>query len=319
MANTFAEQLSTFFDLVKSGSLKYDLFPKLDDYVKKYTAKKSGIQEFIVNSFTNGGISLDKVTEIVTVNNDEFQIARSIYEFFVPLGLIMIVLYLLMDVLNTTTSRIREFDIKQFMMIFFKGAIGLIFIKYGFSIMGDLTSVANQIAYEAAHGKTMLALVSPDNSGLNLYFASIITAVEKGSWKDQIALLAAAAILQLTQIIPEILVIFQAISRKIEIVFRTGIAPISLPDIYNGISNSKAIMFIKRFAVVLLHGPMMIVIIKVAYRLQASYIKTVVERNINQEHMIPGIGVAIEMALYGFAAAGLISSAKSALNDAVGC
>lgn len=293
---------------------------KLQSYAQQYIeGKTKGLKKFVIDAYCNGGIDINKVFSALVLNDEEFHIAKTMYEFFVPLGIIMLILYLLLDVLNTTTSRIRDFDMKSFLMIFFKGGIGLIFLKYGFNIMGNLLSVSNTIT-QAVMNEKVITNSGATNAVFDKLYGTMLAAVNKLSLMDLIGLVLSAVVLQLTQIIPEILILFQAISRKIEIIFRTGIAPISLPDIYNGISNSKAITYIKRFAVILMHGPIMLVIIKVAYWLQGNHVSAILAAKLaDQKAGVPALSIVIEMGLYGFAAAGLIGSAKTALNDALGC
>ena len=309
------DAFTEFIHEAQKGIPAFNTYEKLQKTAEKYNkGELGGLKEFIINSYCNGGINVNKVQTLLRVGNSEYHLAYSIYDYFLPLGLIMLVLYFLMDIMTQTTSRVRDFDAKSFFMSFLKAVMGLAMLKYGYWIMGSLVEVSNTITNMVMNGKVV---TGEDNQAFDRLYAIVVNAVGGNGVLDNLGLAMSAVVLQITQIIPEIIILFQAISRRIEIIFRVGIAPISMPDVYNGFSGSKAVTYLKRFAVVLLQGPMMIVIIKVAFQLQANHVAAVLD-TLDGKH-VPALSLIIEMALYGFAAAGLISSSKTALNDALGC
>ena len=288
----------------------------LGEQAKNYIEKsfKGPFNKFVIDSYVSGGFDFDKTAELIEIDQTTYDIGKSMYSFFMPLGIIMVIIYMLLDLMNISTSHMRDLDTKAIVMPLLKGMIGLALLRYGYWIMGGLVNVANTIALKIKSGEVIN--VSASSASMDTFYETILTQIGSAGIMESLGFVMTALILQCTQIIPQILIMFHAISRKIEIIFRVGIAPISLPDIYNGISNSKALTFLKRFAVCLLHGPMMIIILKVAFYLQSTHVADIIAENGGQ---VPGLDVMLEMGLYGFAAAGLVASCKSALNDAVGC
>lgn len=308
-------------DLVNTTSQFSDFLNRMQEssqVVSEYlnqVQKGKAFTEYVVKAYCDGGIDLPKISKVLTIDNTAFSIAMDIYKFFLPLGIIMLVLYLLMDILNITTNRLRELDIKVFMTVFLKGAIGLVLLKYGPVVIKALIETANTVVQAVIEGKVFGG--GAGSTSKDDYYLIILEEVTKMGFFGKLGLAATSTILYIGQAIPEVAIMLQAVSRKIEIIYRVGMAPISLTDIYNGISNSKALIYLKRLAVCLLHGALMIMIVKITYELETTHMADMLSSMKGQG--LPSFTQVIEICLYGYAAAGLIASSKSALNDAIGC
>lgn len=279
----------------------------------------SWMKQKILESYTNGGVNINKVLQHLQVNNSEYNIAVAMYNFFLPLGIIMVTLYCLLDIINISTSRAREFDIKNLFMSLFKATMGYAFLQWGTELFGYLVVTANDIITATAEGSMFGGTITANgNREMNEYYTRIVTVLaDTKSMFTILGLFVTSLVIQIAQIVPQVVILFQAISRKIEIIYRIGLAPISLPDIYNGFSHSKALTYVKRFAVVMIHGAIMIAIIKISYQIETQHSINMIAGL--DENALPSTSTVLESTLYGYAAMGLIASCKSAISDAIGC
>lgn len=292
-------------------------------------SKKNAVVKGLANAclwaYTSGGIQIPLVEEFLTINDTDKNLWTNMYNFFIPFGIILLLMYFLLDIQNLITNRIREFDIKSFIMIFFKLMIGLTLIKYGPMILGVLLQLSNYLVNAISTGEIAVANLSgygDMNSQKAQHYFELAKMFGEMNFLELLGVIATGGILLIIAgLVPQIVLMFQALSRKVEIILRTGIAPLALPDVYNGVSNSKALAYIKKYAVVLFYGFMMIAVTKICTELSAANgmdWATTYGSGSAASNMGALCLSSLMSLVYSFVAVGLISSSKQILSDALG-
>ena len=284
------------------------------------------------------GFHIPFLKKFLKIEQDDMNISQVIYNIFVPLAVILALLYCLLDILNLITNRIRELDIKAILLSLFKFALCLVMIKFMPTIMSALLEVGNSLIIGLLDGEIAGTKISFNASeGMDpklkvAYYAVVCAIIDDMNIMECLGLIALAPLVFLTSIVPQVILLFQAMSRKVEIILRVGFAPVACADIYNGISNSKALSYLKKLAVCIMYGFIMVCVIKVCYALQQNDAKDMIlsmqtiqnasnaqgKSQMGGAAVLPGFVQVIESLIYSFVAVGLVSSSKQIMSDAIG-
>ncbi len=290
--------------------------------VEKYNEIKSmkGLKDMIAHSYCDGGININKITGFLIIDQVDWNMAKGMYTYFLPLGIFMLVLYFLLDLSNQSINKVRDMDIKAMLFCFFKCGVGLVLLTYFPVIMGGLVNASNAMINAAVDGTLLGGATITENAGRKQLYDTILNYLTKAKFMDLLGLMLSAVILQLAQLVPELIILLQAISRKIMIIIRLGIAPFASVDIYNGFSNSKCLVYLKKLFVDLMYGMLMIAIIKICFNLETTHMVNMLASldTSGGNATLPSTSMILETCLFGFASAGLVSSGKQLLNEALG-
>lgn len=290
--------------------------------VEKYNEIKSmkGLKDMIAHSYCDGGININKIIGFLIIDQSDWNIAKGLYSYFLPLGIFMLVMYFLLDLSNQSINKVRDFDLKSMLFCFLKCGIGLVLLTYFPVIMGGLVNSSNAMINAAVDGTLLGGATIKENAGRKELYDIILSYLSTAKFMDLLGLMLSAVVLQLAQLVPELIILFQAISRKVMIIIRLGIAPFASVDIYNGFSNSKCLVYLKKLFVDLMYGMLMIVIIKICFTLETTHMTNMLAslKTGSGGATLPSTSMVLETCLFGFASAGLITSGKQLLNDALG-
>jgi hypothetical protein len=234
----------------------------------------------------------------------------------------MLVMYFALDLTNISVYRVRQYDAKALIMSFIKLAFGYALLIFAPQIIGALMNMNNAIMNAVLSGKvsfdTTTSLTPQMQIARYLITQSIINNM---NFMECLALVVLAPLVFLTSVVPQIVLMVQAMSRKIELILRCGFAPVACTDIYNGVSNSNALKYFKKMGVVILHGFAMVAIIHICYKLQQRdtfYMISWIQKSKSATEALPGLVQVLESLVYSFVAIGLITSSKQIVSDAIG-
>ena len=108
----------------------------------------------------------------------------------------------------------------------------------------------------------------------------------------------------------QIVWIYKAIAYKLEVVWRVGITPIALADVYSG-QQSHALRYLKNFLVLGIYAASMIILPRIANTLVLNTAVTV-------DNLFDIFAAFAQMIMAPFAALGALSVAKTAAKEALG-
>lgn len=307
--NAVWDPLQSFIDEAKVSAV---------DAYEKYT-KLSGFKRQCAEGYISalGGFNVEVIMNELIIDNSWLEIMSKIWELMLPLGLSLLLVNFLLQVNEDAMSKIREFDFKMLSMLLIKLFAGVLAVYFGPQIIGGLCSMSNSmIYYVLAHNVGI-----PNNSASVDYaaiFSAIVESIDSLGILAAVALLINSAVLGIMGLIPNAIILFQAITRRIEIIIRGGCACVALPDLFNDARRSLCVTYIKKFAVCLMQGAFMIVICNIVKGIQLSYLSTIATNIASTDYSILSFSTAVRACLYGFAACGLCAAVKPILNDMLG-
>lgn len=336
---SFMSQITNAYNALSGGAAKtteeikkilfspksaWDTFLALPEtsHLEDFMNLSSWKQWILASYMGDVGINLGLVVQTLMISDSEYRASETVWHVLFPIGICMSLLYFLIDIYDKTTMHVRDFDMKTFLLSFAKLVISIAIITWGPHVIVALIEIGNGLILKFVQGGG----TSLSNTQEQVMRA-MLDYMENMGFLGAIGMIVGAIILQLANVIPSFLILFQAISRKLELILMVGLFPVALPDMYNGLSNSRALSYAKKFAAVCLNGMIMLAVIKISTSLQGSFMediyKTMIENQGSAEAAAEyiarsGIAALIPAALYGFAAAGLISSSKTIVRDALG-
>lgn len=172
------------------------------------------------------------------------------------------IMYFLIELNNRLVFERSDFTLKSFFAPFLKLAIALIVISQGGKIMGWIINLGNNFI------ETM------NTSSVGVFDLSAQTDALSDAW-DEVAPHSLGFFLALSLLIPCLIALivalccslvwlYKALVWKLEVLFRLGVTPMALADIYSG-KNSGAIRWIKSFLACVLTGGAYVLLPKLTY------------------------------------------------------
>lgn len=305
----FGAVLNTPFDVFKMYGYA------VDQAKANYESIKSGITKIAADAYlTNvNGISIPKEALIVT--DLEKNMIAQIWDYLAPIGYTMLLMYFLLTILQDVQGKVRDLDIKYWIMTIMKFVCvdALIYLGPNLVIWGmQLGNVFINYFFE-----NPVATISGEDSikyinAVSDYFAN---GEGKKFWTS-LSLLTYAYILKAANTIPNFMIALHAASRKIELVIRGGMLCVAIPDVVLSGLHSRGVSYIKKFFGVCLYGFVMLLVVQVAGSLASENVySTLMDGENMAEGFATNLGGLLNCALYNFAAVGMLSASKSIIND----
>lgn len=297
------------------------LFSELGDAVAQgkadYDGMKDGFQKTVAESYlmNAGGLSVPRDAIIVT--DLEKNMIAQIWDYFSPIGYYMLLFYFLLTIVQDMQGKVRDLDIKYWIttimrfvcvdaliyfgptIVVFAMQLGNTFITYFFN---------NPIAVTKGEGAADYVNAIAD------YFAN----GQGSKLMKALSLYVYSLILKGANTIPNLMILLHAASRKIEIVIRGGVLCIAIPDIVMSGPHSRGVSYIKKFFGVCLYGFVMLLVVQVAGTLSSENMYASI-MNGGTNSLVDGFATnlsgLLNVALYNFAAVGMLGASKSILND----
>lgn len=296
-----------------------DLFNMLGDAAAQgkadYEGMKDNFQKTVAESYimNAGGLSVSRDALIVT--DLEKNMIAQIWDYFSPIGYCMLLFYFLLTIVQDLQGKVRELDIKYWIMTVMKFVCVDAIIYFGPTIVIFAMQLGNSFidyflnnpiaATKGENGAEYVNAVAD-------YFAN----GAGGKFMKSLSLYIYSVILKIANTIPNLMILLHAASRKIELVIRGGILCIAIPDIVMSGPHSRGLSYIKKFFGICLYGFIMLLVVQVAGALASENLySSVVQNQSMADGLATNLSSLLSVGLYNFAAVGLLSASKSILND----
>lgn len=267
--------------------------------------------------FTNGNGTADfGAFDVLTQGG-----SNSLFKFFCILGVLLTTAYFAIELNKTVLMQGGEFTLKSFYAPFLKFTIGIILIIY----LGTLVELY------AGFNNAFIDRVDTALSGHSTPSGSVVTIggvtciightdandplvkVGKQIYDmglfERLGALLNCLLIGLGAAIATLVMMYQAVSRKIEIVLRTLFFPITAGDIFEG-THSPMIRYFKKMLALTLMGGGMLAIIAIGTAIQTSMT--------NGGFGITSLKSALMLILVPLAECGMCATVKTVCNDALG-
>ncbi len=242
------------------------------------------------------------------------EIMNNIFKYFQTFGMCLLVIYFLMDYSKTTLMQGADFTMKSMAVSFLKLGLGWLLLYFAPAIVSGIFDTNNGIVDEVikkinGEGLDTVSFEATKNAKIKM-----VEQVREMGILDCIGAIPNLLIAELGAVLGNCIILYQAISRKLEIYIRTAFVPLAMGDCYEGVHSTGA-RYIKKFFAICLWGVGMLLIVAIESSLCGSYIMGIFSSDFN----ITDLSVLIKVILFPLAAGGMCSGVKQICCDALGC
>ena len=193
--------------------------------------------------------------ESLIISDDIVHLIDGIWEYFALVGIGMSIIYFLMEI-----NRKLAFERSDFTLLSFSAP----FLKFVASII-VITNGAQLIAWIVSAGNTFITWANdsfdPAWEAQEHLSACVDQMCESLGFFMALALILPAFVMFVVTIVCSLVWKFKALMYKIELLFRVGISPIALADVYSG-QNAQAIRWLKALLGLGIYGASIIIVVK---------------------------------------------------------
>lgn len=257
----------------------------------------------VIEAMTNSS-SMD-VRWLLFEDDSLFIFIDQIWDYVFIIGLGMTLIYFLLEVNQKLALEGRDLTMKSFFAPFLKLLIAVAVMANGAKIVSWLLSFNN--AFVSYVDSNLTLSISPNDS--DVYDAMRDALLNMDIISKVIAALPLLLCWGITLAL-QIVWIYKAIAYKLEVVWRVGITPIALADVYSG-QQSHALRYLKNFLVLGIYAASMIILPRIANTLVLNTAVTV-------NNLFDIFATFAQMIMAPFAALGALSIAKTAAKEALG-
>jgi len=257
----------------------------------------------IIEAMTNSS-SID-VRWLLFEDNSLFLFIDQIWDYVFIIGLGMTLIYFLLEVNQKLALEGRDLTMKSFFAPFLKLLIAVAVMANGAKVVSWLLTFNNTFVSYVDSNLTLS--ISPNDS--DVYDAMRDALLNMDIISKVIAALPLLLCWGITLAL-QIVWIYKAIAYKLEVVWRVGITPIALADVYSG-QQSHALRYLKNFLVLGIYAASMIILPRIANTLVLNTAVTV-------DNLFDIFAAFAQMIMAPFAALGALSVAKTAAKEALG-
>ncbi len=241
---------------------------------------------------------------VLKMTNTDIAVANTLWKLFELAGMFILIGWFLVELNKTSLQMITDSRIQQVAVPFLKLIAGLMLLQYGKDIVGGILGLGNAFVDDmlgngSLWGDTNAQGIQP-----------ILEKLKDNSFFDNVGALLPALLYWVVSLFAQLLVVYQAITRKINIVLYTGLTPLALGDVYQ-LDQSNAVRYLKKLLANVLWGGVMVAVLKIGTSIVAG---NQLSTNIGDAT----IGVFYCL-LVPLAEAGVIASSKQVIYDALGC
>lgn len=257
----------------------------------------------VIEAMTNSS-SMD-VRWLLFEDNSLFLFIDQIWDYVFIIGLGMTLIYFLLEVNQKLALEGRDLTMKSFFAPFLKLLIAVAVMANGAKVVSWLLTFNNTFVSYVDSNLTLS--ISPNDS--DVYDAMRDALLNMDIISKVIAALPLLLCWGITLAL-QIVWIYKAIAYKLEVVWRVGITPIALADVYSG-QQSHALRYLKNFLVLGIYAASMITLPRIASTLVLNTAVTV-------DNLFDIFAAFAQMIMAPFAALGALSVAKTAAKEALG-
>lgn len=257
----------------------------------------------VIEAMTNSS-SMD-VRWLLFEDNSLFLFIDQIWDYVFIIGLGMTLIYFLLEVNQKLALEGRDLTMKSFFAPFLKLLIAVAVMANGAKVVSWLLTFNNTFVSYVDSNLTLS--ISPNDS--DVYDAMRDALLNMDIISKVIAALPLLLCWGITLAL-QIVWIYKAIAYKLEVVWRVGITPIALADVYSG-QQSHALRYLKNFLVLGIYAASMIILPRIANTLVLNTAVTV-------DNLFDIFAAFAQMIMAPFAALGALSVARTAAKEALG-
>lgn len=240
-------------------------------------------------------------------DNSLFSFIDQIWDYVFIIGLGMTLIYFLLEVNQKLALEGRDLTMKSFFAPFLKLLIAVAVMANGAKIVSWLLTLNN--AFVSYVNSNLTLSISPNDSDVAAYDAMRDALLNMDIISKVIAALPLLLCWGITLAL-QIVWIYKAIAYKLEVVWRVGITPIAMADVYSG-QQSHALRYLKNFLVLGIYAASMIILPRIANILVLNTVVTA-------DNLFDIFAAFAQMIMAPFAALGSLSVAKTAAKEALG-
>lgn len=272
------------------------------------SAFKKGVAKLYYSAGQGTGLS-DLLKTILQFKSGDLEVANQIWNMVSIMGMVMLLIFFFIELSKMGIQAMSDGRIQQVASPFFKLVFGVGMLQFGGEIVGNLLGIGNNYVIK------MIGTGTDPAIDTTMYVEMLKDKdITQGEAMMQVI---PATFFWLASLLVSLVIVYQAISRKIEVVLRVGLTPIALGDIYN-LENSTAIRYLKKLFALILWGFVMCAILQIGAQLGAE---NLVQLGKNEDNL--GVGTMTMTAflplLLPLAEAGMVSASKQILFDVLGC
>lgn len=231
--------------------------------------------------------------------------ANLIWNYLAIIGLGMTIIYFLMEMNRKLALEGRDMNLKSFFAPFLKLMVAIAVLSQGAKMVSWILSFNDTlVTWAATEFNSLEAEVGTKMQD------SIMATIGNGGMIVSVIIAIPLLLCYFVAMLLQIIWWYKSIVYKLEVLFRIGITPIALADVYSG-QNSNAVKWLKGFLVLGLYAMSMIVLPKLALAVGFAELT-------NIENVWDGIKALFTSLVAPFAALGCMSLARSAAKEALG-
>lgn len=262
---------------------------------------------------SSGGLDANDIM----ISQKMVNMVKQIWDYFALLGIGFSIIYFLMEINRKYAFEATDLTIKTFAVPFIKLVASIGVLSKGGTIIGTLVELGNDfIQFSYSEFKPEQAVFNDLTASLNRIMGGM------GFFVALILIIPCLACWIIT-VVCQLIWKYKALGFKIELLFRVGISPIALADVYSG-QNSQAIRWCKSLLATVLYGASFILVYKLGHALVVEELKEKMEQFAKFSSIGDTIDAAWDMLtcmlsflVIPIAEIGCISAIRTALKEAL--
>ena len=238
----------------------------------------------------------------------------TLWNYFEPLGMILIMIYFCVDLSKTQLEQRGDMTIQSAFAPFLKLLSGLVIISQGKQILSGFLGMNNSMMNWIESADLWNVTGTDPATSLSGTFMEICSDLKL---LQAIIIVVAMLIVFLLSRLCYLVIQYQAISRKIEMVIRGGLMPIAIGDVYKGL-DSNGVRYMKKFVALCLWGLAMMATVQIGNGLCVSNMVSMFSGSFTDDPFRL-IETLLSTIVFPLAEAGMASASKQVCMDVMGC
>lgn len=220
----------------------------------------------------NSDIGQDLVVQQLCIVEDDLSMSFRLWDMFGVFALGLAIIGFLFDIDRQIFMMQQNFTMKDFFFPFVKLAACMLFLQYGKPLVKTTLNLNNYLVNQAAALDFMYDAGADPGSKISPAETAAAQAID-----DMNLILAALVVAPLLlmmfilQIVPMLVMYYNAVVRKLEIILRVGFSPIAMADVYK-MADSTMWRWLKKLLALGLYGVGIVMIMKIGKALQVVYL-----------------------------------------------
>lgn len=224
---------------------------------------------FLLNLVLSSSASYGWLESTLEFKDTDFLIITEFWKLLMPIAMTILIIGFLFE-LQETMFRMQGNEVfKAFIMPFFKLLAGYTVLANGVTLVNGLLGVNNYFIKACQKLELDPALLSNSDK---IDVSGLTDVVDGMGLYEHLFCWIGLLIVWVIQMLPAIVMYYNAFARKFEMILRVGVLPIACGDLFSrDVWNSTGVRALKKILALGLYGGGMIIILKTASALQTTY------------------------------------------------